>query len=89
LAGATVGFLAGGGLAPRRGELTPAAERDVLLAVHSDDRSTVEDAARVLTALGAERVDLVDGYGTPLPPQYAHPRPADPPGWWWRRAGRG
>jgi len=88
-AGSTIGFLTGGGFAPRRDKLRPAAERDVLLAVHSDDRSTVEDAARVLTALGAERVDLVDGYGTPLPPQYAHPRPADPPGWWWRRAGRG
>jgi hypothetical protein len=89
LAGGTVGLLAGGGLAPRRSELTPAAERDVLVAVHSDDRPTVEYAAKVLTELGAERVDLVDGSGTPLPPQYAHPRPADPPGWWWRRAGRG
>jgi hypothetical protein len=98
-AGGTIGFLVGGGLAPRLDALnqpsaslddvTPEAERDVLLAVHSDDRLTVESAAEVLARLGADRVALVDADGTPLPPQKAHPRPADPPGWWWKRAGRG
>jgi hypothetical protein len=39
--------------------------------------------------LGAEYVHCVDAAGTPLPPQAEHPRPADPPGWWWRRAGHG
>jgi hypothetical protein len=99
LAGGTVGFLAGGGLKPRvdaaadpgaeMEDPRPAAERDVLLAVHSGRRDIVERAAHLLRAFGADRVDLVDAGGTPLPPQSEHPRPADPPGWWWRRAGHG
>jgi hypothetical protein len=98
-AGTTVGFLAGGGFAPRTDavnqasasldDVTPVAQRDVLVAIHSDDQLTAELAAKVLTTLGAEQVALVDADGTPLPPQKAHPRPADPPGWWWKRAGRG
>jgi hypothetical protein len=96
---ATVGFIAGGALKPRLDAASDheralddhraAAERDVLVAVHSPDRETVERSADLLRDLGAERVDLVDGEGIPLPPQYEHPRPADPENWWWRRAGQG
>jgi hypothetical protein len=65
------------------------AERDLILAVHTGDQDLAERAADVLRGMGAERVDLVDGHGVPLPPQADHPRPADPEGWWWRRAGQG
>jgi len=70
---------------------TPAAERDVLLAVHATEAETAERAARMLREdLHAERVDLVDADGTPLPPQHDHPRPADPgDGYWWKEAGEG
>ncbi len=96
---ATVGFIAGGSLKPRLDaagdpersldDRRAAAERDVLVAVHSTNRATVERSADVLRDLGAERVDLFDAEGTPLPPQHEHPRPADPEDWWWRRAGQG
>ena len=96
---ATVGFIAGGSLKPRwdasgdrersLDDRRAVAERDVLVAVHSPSRETVERSAELLRELGAERVDLVDAEGTPLPPQYEHPRPADPENWWWRRAGQG
>jgi hypothetical protein len=98
-AGATVGFLAGGAFISRvdalgkpsagLDDITPVAQRDVLVAVHSDDLPTVKAAAEVLAGLGADRIALVDADGTPLPPQSAHPRPADPPDWWWKRAGLG
>lgn len=97
-AGSTVGFVAGGGVAPRadgdRGvafdDPRPLAERDVLLAVHVAEAETAEQAARMLRDdLEADRVDLVDADGTPLPPQHGHPRPADPNGYWWKRAGEG
>jgi hypothetical protein len=65
------------------------AERDVLVAVHVDEQGLAERAADGLRRLGAETVHLVDAAGTPLPPQSEHPRPADPEGWWWKRAGQG
>jgi hypothetical protein len=99
LAGGTIGFIAGGGIEPRHeagqqpseqlSDITPVAEREAILAVHSDDRATVESAAAILGSLGADRVAFVDATGTPLPPQKEHPRPADPPGYWWKHAGSG
>jgi hypothetical protein len=101
LAGGTVGFIGGGGIEPRLeaqhepsealDDITPVAERarEAVLAVHSDDRATVERAAAILDSLGADRVAFVDATGTPLPPQKGHPRPADPPGYWWKHAGSG
>ena len=100
IGGATAGFVAGGGMAPRvtAGETRsrdfddprPLAERDILLAVHATEAETAERAARMLRDdLHADRVDLVDAAGTPLPPQHGHPRPADPEGYWWTRAGEG
>jgi hypothetical protein len=96
LAGATVGFTDGGGGLPwrRSGEddrddQPLPAERDLLLAVHVDDRSVAEQAAAMLRELGAEDVHLVAAGGIPLPPQAQHPRPADPEGFWWTHAGRG
>lgn len=96
LAGATIGFVdGGGGLNWRRGreqntdDLPVTAERDVLVAVHAGDPHVAEQAATLLRQLGAERVHLVDTHGIPLPPQAQHPRPADPEGWWWRNAGHG
>ena len=99
VAGATVGFVAGGGAAPRTGagsagtefdDPRPLAERDVLLAVHAAEPETAERAARMLRDdLHADRVDLVDAAGTPLPPQHDDPRPADPEGYWRNEAGQG
>jgi hypothetical protein len=98
-AGLTFGLVTGGGLAERFAASATAApepddepilaERDVLVAIHAGDAGLAERAAGLLLEHGAERVHLVDGFGTPLPPQAAHPRPADPDGWWWRRAGCG
>jgi hypothetical protein len=96
--GATIGFVAGGGVAPRVAtadpaafdDPTPVAERDVLLAVHVTEPEAAERAAQLLREdLHAERVDLVDADGTPLPPQHDNPRPADPDGYWWTEAGEG
>lgn len=99
IGGATVGFLAGGIQTSRQpGVLDPerpgddrrmTGERDHLVAVHSDRRDVVERASAILDDGGAERVHFVDGTQTPLPPQAEDPRPADPSGWWWRRAGHG
>jgi len=100
VAGATIGFVGGGGTAPRTGAAVaapgdfddpmPVAERDVLLAVHATTADTAERAARILRDdLHADRVDLVDASGTPLPPEHDHPRPADPEGYWWKEAGQG
>jgi hypothetical protein len=99
IGGATVGFVAGGIQKSRQpGVRDPArpgddrrmtAERDHLVAVHSDERDLVERASAILRDGGAERVHFVDGTQTPLPPQAGNPRPADPSGWWWRRAGHG
>ena len=99
LAGGTIGFLAGGEFEPRiRAEddpgapmedPRPSAERNVVVAIHTHRRDVAEHAADLLSGFGAERVDRVTAGGTPLPPQAAHPRPADPRGWWWKRAGRG
>jgi hypothetical protein len=96
LAGATIGLVDGGsGLTRRRGrEAAPddgsvPAERDVLVVVHVTDSAVAERAAARLQQLGAEKVHLVDAHGIPLPPQAQHPRPADPEGWWWTRAGDG
>jgi hypothetical protein len=95
----TAGFFAGGGLNPRleaaddperpMDDRRTDAERDFLVGVHVDAPHLAEEAAKVLIGSGADRVHCVDAAGTPLPPQAAHPRPADPEGWWWRRAGRG
>jgi len=98
IGGATVGLVAGGGIAPRVDledpaafdDPIPAAERDVLLAVHASEAETAERAAQILRDdLHADQVHLVDADGTPLPPQHGHPRPADPAGYWWRQAGEG
>jgi hypothetical protein len=98
IAGATVGFVAGGGVAPRLAvedpesfdDPRPAAERDVLLAVHASEPATAERAAKILRDdLGADVVHLVDADGTPLPPQHGSPRPADPDDYWWKTAGEG
>ena len=98
VAGASAGFVAGGGVAPRTDgdpygtfdDPRPLAERDVLLAVHAAEPETAERAARILRDdLHADRVDLVDAAGTPLPPQHGDPRPADPEGYWWKQAGQG
>jgi hypothetical protein len=98
VAGSVVGLVVGGGVAPRMGshgdaefdDPTPAAERDILLAVHVSEPEAAERAARMLRdELDADRVDLVDATGTPLPPQRDHPRPADPEGYWWKAAGQG
>lgn len=98
LGGATVGFVAGGGVAPRveaagdpsLDDPQPVAERDVLLAVHVAEPETAERAARLLRDdQNAEGVHLVDAQGTPLPPQHGNPRPGDPQGYWWNEAGEG
>jgi hypothetical protein len=99
IGGATVGFVVGGIAKPlQEGDRDPErpaedrrmpGERDYLVAVHSQERDLVERASTILRDAGAEQVHLVDGAQTPLPPQAAHPRPADPQGWWWRRAGHG
>ena len=98
IGGSVAGLVTGGGFAPRLAPHDPAefddpkplAERDVLLAVHVGDPGTAEQAARLLREqLHADRVDLVDASGTPLPPQALHPRPADPEGYWWNEAGKG
>jgi len=99
MGGGTVGFLAGGIHKPRqaaardperpRDDRRMVGERAWLVAVHAGESEVADRAAAVLQEVGAERVDLVDASGTPLPPQSEHPRPADPPKWWWRRAGHG
>ena len=99
LCGGTIGFLTGGGLAPRfEAADDPArpfddprtiAERDVLVAVHAQEQTVAERAAELLRGVGAEKVALVDRHGDPLPPQARTPRPADPEGFWWRHAGEG
>lgn len=96
LGGATVGLVVGGsGLERPHGEerdtgtQPEVAERDVLVAVHVDDRVAADRAATAMRDLGAERIHLVDRHGVPLPPQASHPRPADPDGYWWRHAGEG
>jgi hypothetical protein len=100
MAGGTIGFVAGGGAASRTGggiagtgefdDPAPVGERDVLLAVHAAAAGTAERAAQILRDdLHADRVDLVDASGTPLPPEHDHPRPADPEGYWWNQAGKG
>ena len=72
-----------------RGDEPLPAERDLLVAVHVDDRILVDRAAAVLRGLGAEEVHLVASGGVPLPPQAQHPRPADPEGFWWTHASHG
>ncbi len=99
MGGGTVGFLAGGIHKPRqeaardperpRDDRRMVSERGWLVAVHAGASEMADRAVAVLQEAGAERVDLVDASGTPLPPQSEHPRPADPPKWWWRRAGHG
>jgi hypothetical protein len=91
LAGAAIGFVGGGGGLTRRwGEVHDtdaqlAAERNVLVALHVCDSVLAERTAALLRALGAERVDLVDAHGTPLPPQTQPPPPAEPKGFSGRR----
>jgi hypothetical protein len=93
--GAAAGFIAGGAVKPRvdarrddptaqLGERHFSAERGTVVALHLRDRSALDRACRILSEAGAERIDAVNADGTPLPPQAEHPRPADPPGRWWR-----
>ena len=98
IGGATIGFVAGGGVAPRVAtedptafdDPRPAAERDVLVAVHVSEAETAERAAKILRDdFHADQVHLIDADGTPLPPQHDHPRPADPQDYWWKQAGEG
>lgn len=96
-AGSTAGFVAGGGLAPwvaagndtsRPGleDRAMLAEWTVHVGVHTDDEDMAGRAVDAFADLVPVRLDLFDSEGTPLPPQHFHPRPADPPGRWWRRA---
>jgi hypothetical protein len=95
IGGAAAGFVAGGALKPRvdaeridpgsqLDEKHLAVERGTVVALHLRDRNTLDRAYRILADAGAERIDAVNADGTPLPPQAEHPRPADPPGRWWR-----
>jgi len=63
LAGAMIGSAVGG---PVR-DAPPAADRGVLVALHICDWGLAERTAALLRGLGAERVDLFDARGTPLP----------------------
>ena len=96
VAGGTVGLMVGGGnLDSPHGEerdtgVQPmVAERDVVVAVHVEDRGLVDHTAAVLREFGAERIHFAGGDGVPLPPQAAHPRPADPLDYWWTNVGEG
>lgn len=92
VAGGTIGFIAGGALKPRmeagkrRGGTMDAkpleGERSTLVTVEAADEHEHEIAHVVFERRGALRVDDVDRWGEPLPPQADHPRPADPPQWW-------
>jgi hypothetical protein len=100
IGGAAAGFVAGGALKPRLNaeRVDPGAqldekhltvERGTVVALHLGDQRTFNRACRILTEAGAERVDAVNEDGRPLPPQAEHPRPADPPGRWWRPGAKG
>jgi hypothetical protein len=62
LAGAMIGS-GGGGPVP---DAPPAADGDVLVALHICDWQLAERTAALLRGLGAERVDLFDARGTPF-----------------------
>jgi hypothetical protein len=80
LAGAPIGFGVGGPALKRRlseepgAPAPPAAGRDVLVALHICDCRLAERTAALLRGLGAERVDLFDARGTPLPWQVSERR---------------
>jgi hypothetical protein len=68
LAGATAGFVIGGGFRPRREEEGAefAGERGWIVGLHTDDLATAERAERRLREEGAERVDRADAQGYPV-----------------------
>jgi hypothetical protein len=67
-AGATTGFVVGGGFRPRQekegAEL--ASERGWVVGLHTDDLETAERAERRLREQGADRVDRADASGYPV-----------------------
>ena len=69
-AGATVGFVAGGGFRPRteREGSEMAAERGVVVGVHTDDEEEAARAEALLAGEGPERLDRVDEHGYPVGP---------------------
>jgi hypothetical protein len=68
LAGATAGFVIGGGFRPRKeGEGAElASEAGPIVGFHTDDLATAERAERRLAEVGAERVDRADEAGYPV-----------------------
>jgi hypothetical protein len=67
-AGATTGFVIGGGFRPRQEEEGAefASERGWVVGLHTDDLETAERAERRLREQGAERVDRADASGFPV-----------------------
>jgi hypothetical protein len=67
-AGATTGFVVGGGFRPRQEEEGAefASERGWVVGLHTDDLATAERAERGLREQGAERVDRADAAGYPV-----------------------
>jgi hypothetical protein len=68
VAGATAGFVIGGGFRPRREEEGAEldAERGWVVGLHTDDLRIAERAERRLRDAGAERVDRADSRGYPV-----------------------
>jgi hypothetical protein len=68
VAGATAGFVIGGGFRPRKeGEGAELAGEDrPVVGFHTDDLATAERAERRLAEVGAERVDRADEAGYPV-----------------------
>jgi hypothetical protein len=68
VAGATAGFVIGGGFRPRReGEGAElASEGGPIVGFHTDDLATAERAERRLAEVGAKRVDRADEAGYPV-----------------------
>jgi hypothetical protein len=67
-AGATAGFVIGGGFRPRQEEEGAefASERGWVVGLHTDDLETAERAERRLREQGADRVDRADASGYPV-----------------------
>lgn len=68
VAGATTGFVVGGGFRPRQEEEGAefASERGSVVGFHTDDLQTAERVERRLREVGAERVDRADASGYPV-----------------------
>lgn len=68
VAGATAGFVIGGGFRPRQEDegAELAGERGPIVGFHTDHLGTAERAERRLREVGAERVDRADAAGYPV-----------------------